>query len=228
MTAVRRVVGCSSALIGLAVAAACANSSTQVASVGSAPEEEAALVEALVNRQAIASYPEDYWPSFNDLFPSSGQSEVLESAFLADVERVEPGLAYASSADGQIELASFEDERAEWRTFRVDVRVTETFAGDVEAGEQVALGFAFGSSLEQSVVEDGFTSMGQIVAFTEHGKTASGDPSLVPVLANAAFVSPVDGQSVLFPALQAGGVGQPELAARFDTLEELRSVEARG
>lgn len=218
-------------LSGLALISGCGGlQAGETSQVGSHPEDEAALVDALVNRQAIVSSSAGYWPTLSELFPADNSSAILRDAFRAEVVDVDPGVAFAGTLDGepgQIELPTFDDESAQWRSFHVNVRVSEVFAGPMETGQLVTLGIAFGSNLEQSVVENGFTSMGEVVAFTANGDfVVPYDESLVPVLYDAAFLSPVDQGAVPFPALQEAGAGQDELAAQMDTLEELRAVSS--
>lgn len=70
---------------------------------------------------------------------------------------------------GQVELATFDDPSAQWRSFHVEVRIREVFAGHVATGQLVTLALAFGSDQDESIVERGLTSMGEIVAFTAPG-----------------------------------------------------------
>jgi len=186
---------------------------------------EAALIEAMVNREAIVARASGL--TFAELFPQAGQSEVLADAFRADVVAVEAGRAFGGSLDfdddpfGEV---PFDDPEADWRSFHVRVEVVEVFSGDVTVGQELTIGLAFGSGLEMEVVSAGLMSMGNIVVFTRPGGfVVPYDPSITPVVRDGAFLSPVEGDRVSFPAVSEGG-GEASLVSRLDTLPELRKV----
>jgi hypothetical protein len=183
---------------------------------------EAALIEAMVNREAIGMRASGL--TFAELFPQAGQSEVLADAFRADVVAVEAGRAFGGSLDDDpLGELPFDDPQADWRSFHVRVEVVEVFSGDVTVGQELTIGLAFGSGLEMEVVSAGLMSMGNIVVFTAPGHFFLPYDSSTPVVWNGAFLSPVEGDRVPFPAVSEGG-GEASLVSRLDTLPELRKV----
>jgi len=156
-----------SVLVVLSACGQSVNEPTQAtAPARSDPEAEAAVVRAMINREAIGL--RTGVPDVDDLFPGTGQRSVAAGGFLADVVGVKPGLAFHDNMSRLVpEPVPFDDPGADWRTFHVSVRVVETFVGDSKPGDELTLGLAFGSGLETSTVTNGFESMGQIVAFTQ-------------------------------------------------------------
>lgn len=195
---------------------------------GLSPEAaEAALIEAMVNREAIGARASGL--TFTELFPQVGESRALADAFRADVVAVEAGRAFGGSLDfdddpfGEV---PFDDPEADWRSFHVRVEVVEVFSGDVTVGQELTIGLAFGSGTEMEVVSEGLMSMGDIVVFTGPGHFFLPYDSSTPVVWDGAFLSPVEGDRVPFPAVSEGG-GEASLLSRIDTLSELRGLRLR-
>jgi hypothetical protein len=184
---------------------------------------EAALIEAMVNREAIVARASGL--TFTELFPQVGESKALADAFRADVLAVDAGRAFGGSLDDDpLGELPFDDPQADWRSFHVRVEVVEVFSGDVTVGQELTVGLAFGSALEMEVVSAGLMSMRDIVVFTRPGDfVVPYDPSITPGVWDGAFLSPVEGDRVPFPAVSDGGGAAPALS-RFDTLPELRTV----
>lgn len=188
---------------------------------------EAALIEAMINRESIASRASNL--TLDELFPRTGQSEVLDNAFRADVISVDAGRAFGDHMDGTpetgIEELPFDDPKASWRSFEVQVKVTELYSGDVKPGSELTIGLAFGRGLDLEVVSEGLLSMGEIVVFTALGGfVVPYDPSITPVVWDGAFLSPVEGGRVPWPAVTEDGGFEAEVASNFDTLIELRRI----
>jgi hypothetical protein len=185
---------------------------------------QAAVLEAMVNRGAIGMRASGL--TFEELFPRTGRSEVLADAFRADVVGVDAGRAFGGFLDDRPtgELP-FDDPHADWRSFHVRVKVVEVYAGDVEVGAELTIGLAFGPRLEMDVVSEGFMSMGQIVVCTARGGfVVPYDPAITPVVRDGAFLSPVEGERVPWPAVTENGGFEASVVSHFDTLPELRKI----
>ena len=218
------------ALIALCLVGACGQATPGSGSAGASSElspeaAEAALIEAMVNRASMGARASGL--TFTELFPQVGESRALADAFRADVVAVEAGRAFGGSLDfdddpfGEV---PFDDPEADWRSFHVRVQVVEVFSGDVTVGQELTIGLAFGSGLEMEVVSEGLVSMGDIVVFTRPGDfVVPYDPSITPVVWDGAFLSPVEGDRVPFPAVSLEGGAAPAVS-RFDTLSELRKI----
>lgn len=193
-------------------------------------EAEQAFIQAMISREQIASRART--PTVNLLFLLNGTGGILDDAFRAEVVDVRPGIGIASNMDENSDTTgprqvSFDDPQADARTFEVRVRVLETFAGDVRPGDELVLGLAFGSGLELQTVVDGVTNMGEVVTFTDRGEFVMPyDPSVTPILLDGAFLSPVRGDQVPWPAIAKGSI-LPQLVAKIDTLSELRTIATR-
>ena len=192
------------------------------------PDAENDLIQAMIDRESIVFRTGSI--TLNDLFPTSGADSAAESAFLANVVEVTPGRAFKDILEddtSHVEQVPFDDAAADWRTFHVRVEIIERYLGDVQPGDHLALGLAFGSQPPLNVVADGLVSIGRIVAFTKPGSfVVDYDPTITPVLWDGAFLSPVDGEQVPFPALSEGGQPDP-LVSLMDTLTELRILSER-
>lgn len=205
---------------------------TSMPGSGSRPDKsmeiaEAALVNAMMNREAIAQRASEL--TLDELFPARGRSEILASAVRANVLGVDEGRAFGDRMSGGSDTTTipelpFDDPAASWRSFEVRVRVVEVYAGDAKVDSEITIGLAFGKELERSVVIDGLMSMDQIVVFIARGDfVVPYDSALLPVVRDGAFLSPVEGERVPWPALAEE---RPEagVLSNFDTLAELRSI----
>ena len=74
------------------------------------------------------------------------------------------------------------------------------------------------------VVSEGLVSMGDIVVFTSPGDFFAPYDTSIPVVLDGAFLSPVEGDRVPFPAVSEGGGAAASLVSRLDTLPELRKI----
>ncbi len=200
---------------------------------GSATEQspaalETALIEAMVSREDIVERASSL--TLAELFPAAGASKVLADAFRADVVHVDEGRAFVDTFDpaqaSGIEEIAFDDPRADWRSFHVRLKVLESYSGDVEVGSEVTIGIAFGRDVEMKIVAEGLMSMSELVVFTAPGDfVVPYDPTIRPVLWDGAFLSPVEGDQVPWPAVSEGGGHEASLVSNFDNLSELRKID---
>jgi hypothetical protein len=230
MTRTRRTVRAGVAAMGSAAIvawalSACGSSSAGPASSPAGPaarDPGAALIEAMIARESIADRAAGW--TVQDLFAKSGGVD----SFRAEVVGVQAGKAFndvLSDVDPHSEEVSFDDGSADWRTFHVRVRVLEVFGGDETPNSEVTLGLAFGGDLGIEIVSGGLSSMEGIVVFTHpESHVFSYDPTVQSVLNDGAFLSPVDGGTVPFPALTHSGGYSPKLIGAIDTLAELRAA----
>ncbi len=207
--------------------AACGQDKDQAGNAEQASSAQTALIEAMVNREEIAQRASGL--TLAELFPDAGHSKVLDDAFRADVVSVDAGRAFGDHMDADpntgVEVRDFDDPEASWRSFHVRVKVVEVYSGDVEVGTELTLGLAFGRGLDEKVVSEGLMSMGQIVALTALGDfVVPYDPSITPVVWDGAFLSPVEGELVPWPAVSEGEGPEASMVSRFDTLPELRQI----
>lgn len=211
----------------------CGQETTDKPRSGSLAEEtstasEAAFIEAMVNREDIAQRASNL--TLAELFPRTGQSKVLADAFRADVVSVDAGRAFGDHFDGDpktgIEDLAFDDPDASWRSFEVTIQVVEVYSGDVKVNTALTIGLAFGREIEMNVVSDGLMSMGQIAVFTAQGDfVVPYDRSITPVVRDGAFLSPVEGDQVPWPALGGSMDSEGSLVSQIETLTELRQLE---
>jgi len=208
---------------------ACGSSATSTAEgdLPSAAKAENDLVAALVSRQAQVSYAEGV--TLDELFPSHGEESELDS-FRGSVLEVQAGRAFDDIAERAVaEPVAFDDPKADWRTFEVHAKVIESFTGQAQPGDEITFGLVFGSDMKIETVEQGLVAMGEFVAFTyDAPATPAFDSSIAQVLQDGAYLSPVDGDRVPFPAIadQEGEVTDAYVA-QIDTLAELRALADR-
>lgn len=221
-------------LILVCLVGACGQATTDEPGSDSLAEEspavsEAALIEAMVNREDIAQRASNH--TLAELFPLTGPSEVLAAAFRADVLSVDAGRAFGDHFDEDpktgIEELAFDNPNASWRSFEVTLQVVEVYSGDVKVGAELTIGLAFGREIELNVISEGLKSMGQIAIFTAQGDfVVPYDESITPVVQDGAFLSPVEGDKVPWPAVGGSTDSQESLVSQLDTLTELRRVKS--
>ncbi len=192
----------------------------------SAAAFEAELIQAMVGKEEGALRPT---LTLAEMYPGVGQSKVVADAFRADVVGVDAGRAFNNFDENfertPLQEVPFDDPRADWRSFEVRVKVAEVYWGDVTAGTELALGLTFNAQTELTVVSEGFASMGEVVVFTATGDfVVPYDPTIIPVLWDGAFLTPVEGERVPWPVLSEPGSGAP-VVPDLDTLAELRQLK---
>jgi hypothetical protein len=184
-------------------------------------DPEADLIDAMIARESIANRAGDL--TIEDLFAKAGGVD----SFRAEVVQVGVGKAFndvMTDNDPRAEEVPFDDSKADWRTFHVQVRVLEVFVGDETPTSEVTLGLAFGRDLGVEIVRGGLLSMQEIVVFTDADNDVfSYDPTVQAVLYDGAFLSPVDGGTVPFPVLSTDG-RSTKLVDAIDSLAELRAA----